>query len=39
MSWLPISYDETTGQGTYFMRMAGCLLAVFEWQRSQQADQ
>jgi anti-sigma factor ChrR (cupin superfamily) len=21
MSWLPVSYDETTGQGTYLMRM------------------
>ena len=21
MSWLPVSYDEATGQGTYLMRM------------------
>ena len=21
MSWLPLSYDEQTGQGTYLMRM------------------
>jgi len=85
MSWLPVSYDEATGQGTYLMRMqpgavtiahdhagmeeflviegdlvdsdgtkfgpgdfvsydagthhnswteTGCLIAVFEWQRS-----
>jgi anti-sigma factor ChrR (cupin superfamily) len=87
MSWLPVSYDEATGQGTYLMRMepgavtiahdhagmeeflvlegdlvdsdgtvfgpgdfvsyeagthhnswteTGCLIAVFEWQRSRE---